>query len=221
MALTAPASADTTTASYKGITLGALIPDTMVPVRSRIVRDMLNADAFPAAMQGFCDHDMLPAGASGITVTTQACDGPVLRVAVDEALFAFFDPSTTRTTMATDLDTLTFKETTLTQARDLFGSEGLITPRWFGQTDPDTIGAFAFVYQLDDTDTYVALWFQMPAHPALGAKVSPDQTTDLRDDAVLIAIDWMSDTYFTARTQDATPRPSDGYRPLPDLFAMP
>lgn len=203
--------------TYKGLTLGEVIPADMVPVGSQIWGDKVGAEQLAPHMLHLCEHEFLPMGSGRIEAITDGCDGPILRISAIEALSAFFNPDDQQPPVTTDIEGLMFKETTLSQARSLMRSEGLVAGRWFGRTDPDNIGAFALAYEIEGTPSVMALWFQEPR--AWGLRDPNDAPVVDRDAAQLMAIDLISNEMFDLLNEGYPPPSfSNGYTALPNLF---
>lgn len=216
--LSSPVYAD----SYQGLTLGEPIPDTTTPRSAQLWADKLKADMLPDDMLDICTHELLPLGGGHLRADTLTCDGPVVRISATEPISAFFDSGNPQPPVTTNLSGLVFKETTLSEARARFGSEGLIAGRWFGKTDPDNVGAFALAYEVADTDTVAAFWFQIPRASGWQLNSASDEIDPARrDTAVLISIDLMTTSFFDSLNSGQAGVASERYTPLPQIFLTP
>lgn len=217
MVLAGSASAETNPITYQGLTIGAPLPADATPLTSIANSESWNAVNLPPYALSLCEHNFLPAGAKSLTALSDGCDGPIQSIVASFARDAFFDPDGAVTTLDIKIADMTFLETPLKDVRARFCSDGLIAPRWFGQTEPDNVNAFALAYEIENSTTIAAFWFQRRRAGFLSVQPEDGATADSRNAAVLVAINVMSADMFANMT-DGPAMPSAGYAPIPNVF---
>lgn len=186
--------------TWQGLTLGAPIPDTtradsIVPIEHSFIET-------PPGWEGTCLHTWLRPGDGTWAAVTRGCDGPVLRLYLDNGLF--------RPDQAPAFAGATFGQTTLGDIRTQFGSEGL---RIAHVGDPTPALTYSLRYEVEGFDTALALTFNAS---------DPEGYIDVaalpRDQAWLAAVELVSTSLPQPELQGATPIPSQGYQPIPNPF---
>ena len=220
-----PFTAHSDPITYKGMTLGMPLPDTIAPDRSILLVDQMTQTDVPVAFQALCEH-RITADGGPLLVLTDTCDGPVVSISASDVTTFFNPDDVTPTDPRPELADFEYGITTLAQVRGRFCSEGLIVEDWLGQTSGIGFGGLALGYEVEDTDAIAIFGFQLARSdmlfPPLG---DTPMDASKRSATTLLTIELMTrghlDTFLSVIPNGDQMTTSNGYQPIVNVFNDP
>jgi len=199
-----PFTAHSDPITYKGMTLGMPLPDTIAPDRSILLVDQMTQTDVPVAFQALCEH-RITADGGPLLVLTDTCDGPVVSISASDVTTFFNPDDVTPTDPSPELADFEYGITTLAQVRGRFCSEGLIVEDWLGQTNGIGFGGLALGYEVEETDAIAIFGFQL---------ARSDMLIELMTRGHL-------DTFLSVIPNGDQMTTSNGYQPIVNVFNDP